>query len=99
MEEERHGERESTVSLREGSHVGDSTGSAELKGTMNNPGASTQEGSMIPLLTRHAVEVLLEAVHTQADIAKKLGAEKQSIARIGEESAIEQVNDCAERDR
>lgn len=57
------------------------------------------EASMVPLLTRHAVQVLLAAGHTQDQIAKQCGVSVRTVRRIADEAEVNQVDDSAERRR
>lgn len=52
---------------------------------------------MIGLLRRHGVQVLLQAGHTQEDVASFSGISIRAVRRIGREVAVEHVDDAAER--
>lgn len=52
---------------------------------------------MLPLLTRHAIQVLADAGHPQVDIAKRTGASTRTVRRIVGEKAVDHVDDGAER--
>jgi len=48
---------------------------------------------MIPLLTRHAVQVLLAASHTQEEVAAQTGVSVRTVRRIALEDAVTHVDD------
>jgi transposase len=52
-----------------------------------------QEPEMLSLLDRHKIQVLLEAGHTKADVAKRTGASPATIARVAGEQAVSHVDD------
>lgn len=52
---------------------------------------------MLPLLQRHAVQVLLSAGHTQAEVAAHCNVSARSVRRIAREDAVNHVDDAAER--
>ena len=54
---------------------------------------------MRSLLTRHAVQVLLDAGHTQKEIAQHTGIGVRSVRRIQKEDTVEHLDDGAERKR
>jgi transposase len=54
---------------------------------------------MLPLLQRHAVQVLLAAGHTLAQVAEHTRASVRTIRRIAKEEAVNHVDDVAERER
>lgn len=51
------------------------------------------------MLKRHAIKVLREAGHPQADVAKKLGVSERSVRMIEAEPTIETIDDASERRR
>ena len=54
---------------------------------------------MITMLQRHAVQVLLEAGHTQLETATHTGVPERSVRRIKEEAPITQLDTSVERRR
>jgi len=54
---------------------------------------------MLPLLQRHAVQVLLAAGHTQAEVAEHTRVSVRTIRRIAQEDAVSHVDDAAECER
>ena len=60
---------------------------------------STQvvEGPMITLLKRHEIQVLLNAGHSQAEVARLATVSERSVRRIVAEEAVEHVDDRQER--
>jgi transposase len=50
-------------------------------------------------LTRHTVQVLLTAGHTQQEVARHAGVSMRSVRRIAREDRVEHVDDNAERER
>lgn len=52
---------------------------------------------MINLLTRHAIQVLMEAGHTQEEAAALTRASERSVRRIGKEVPVTHVDEAAER--
>ena len=68
--------------------------------TANGHGVMTTqavEGSMITLLKRHEIQVLLNAGHTQAEVASLAKVSERSVRRIAAEAAVEHVDDRQER--
>ena len=68
--------------------------------TANGHGLMTTqavEGSMITLLKRHEIQVLLNAGHTQAEVASLAKVSERSVRRIAAETAVEHVDDRQER--
>ena len=59
--------------------------------------AQAVEGSMITLLKRHEIQVLLNAGHTQAEVASLAKVSERSVRRIAAEAAVEHVDDRQER--
>ena len=59
--------------------------------------AQAVEGSMITLLKRHEIQVLLNAGHTQAEVASVAKVSERSVRRIAAEAAVEHVDDRQER--
>jgi transposase len=55
-----------------------------------------QTGDMLPLLERHAIQVLLKAGHAPGDVAKHTGASVDTVRRVRKEDAVEHVDDTAE---
>lgn len=55
-----------------------------------------QTGDMLPLLERHAIQVLLKAGHAPSDVAKHTGASVDTVRRVRKEHAVEHVDDAAE---
>jgi transposase len=53
--------------------------------------------SVIGLLKRHAVQVLLQAGHSQEEAARFSGISVRAVRRIAGESAVQHVDDAAER--
>lgn len=53
---------------------------------------------MIGMLKRHEVQVLLNAGHTQEDVARRVGASLRSVRRIANESVVAHVEDDRARD-
>ena len=60
---------------------------------------STQivEGPMVTLLKRHEIQVLLNAGHSQAEVACLAKVSERSVRRIAAEAAVEHVDDHRER--
>lgn len=52
---------------------------------------------MIGLLKRHAVQVLLQAGHSQEEVASFSGISARAVRRIAKEAAVQHVDDVAER--
>ncbi len=65
--------------------------------TMRATDAQHRSGEMISALTRHAVQVLLGAGHTQADVAERAGVSIATVRRIAEEPDIDRMDEGAER--
>jgi transposase len=59
--------------------------------------APQQGDEMIPLLTRHAIQVLVDAEHTQVDIAQRTGVSVATVRRIAAEADVDDVDDAALR--
>lgn len=55
------------------------------------------EVPVIPLLTRHAVQILVAAGHTHADVARRTLTSERTVRRIVGEAAVAHVDDTAER--
>jgi transposase len=55
-----------------------------------------QTGDMLPLLERHAIQVLLRAGHDPGDVAKHTGASVDTVRRVRKEDQVEHVDDRAE---
>lgn len=51
------------------------------------------------MLKRHAIQVLREAGHKQAEIAKQLGVSERSVRTIESEPAVASIDDAGERKR
>ena len=62
--------------------------------TMGRP---RQPEEMLPLLTRHEVQVLLRAGHTQRDVAARTGVSIRAIRRIASEERPKDADDARER--
>ena len=58
-----------------------------------------EEHSMHGQLTRHTVQVLLAAGHTQQEVATHAGVSLRSVGRIITEQPVDHVDDKAERER
>lgn len=54
-------------------------------------------GEMIPVLTRHKVQVLLDAGFAQADVAERAGVSVASVKRIASEREVTSTDDGAAR--
>lgn len=54
---------------------------------------------MHEMLRRHAIQVLSAAGHTDAEVAKLVGASERSVRRIGGEGTVTTIDDAAERKR
>jgi hypothetical protein len=52
---------------------------------------------MIPLLTRHAIQVLIDAEHTQVDIAQRTSVSVATVRRIAAETDVDDADDAALR--
>ena len=52
---------------------------------------------MITLLKRHEIQVLLNAGHSQAEVAHLAKVSERSVRRIADEQAVEHVDDHRER--
>jgi transposase len=55
-----------------------------------------QTGEMLPLLERHAIQVLLKAGFGSADVAKHTGASVDTVRRVRREEAVAHADDVAE---
>jgi hypothetical protein len=53
------------------------------------------EGAMLPLLTRHAIQVLLKAGLSVSDTAKQTSASVDTVRRVRDEAPVEHVDDRA----
>lgn len=67
-----------------------------IDGQMSERSAG-QMGDMIPLLVRHEIQVLLNAGHTQADVARRTGVSARTVRRVLEDAPVAHVDDKAER--
>jgi hypothetical protein len=56
-----------------------------------------KEVFVIGLLKRYEVQVLLQAGHTQEEVASSSGISVRAVRRIGREATVEHVDDMAER--
>jgi transposase len=54
---------------------------------------------MHEMLKRHAIQVLLEAGHSQADVGRRLGVSERAVRMIEAEPSVTTVDDAAERKR
>ena len=54
---------------------------------------------MINMLTRHAIQVLRKAGHTQAEVATLTGVSEREVRRVEREPAVETLDLPAERER
>jgi transposase len=54
---------------------------------------------MIDMLTRHAIQVLRQAGHEQADVARLVGVGVRTVRRVEGESDVTQIDDAKERVR
>jgi len=52
---------------------------------------------MISMLTRHAIQVLRAAGHTQSEVAELTGVSEREIRRIEEEEPVSELAGCASR--
>lgn len=66
-------------------------------GVDGEDGAFGMEASLIPLLTRHQVQVLLAAGHSQAEISEVAGLSVRTVRRIATEDPVSHVDNRAER--
>jgi transposase len=57
---------------------------------------SQEETAMLPLLVRHKIQVLLEAGHSQEEVAKLTGTSVRSVRRVADEAEVSHVDDGAE---
>jgi len=62
--------------------------------TMGRP---RQPEEVLPLLTRHEVQVLLRAGHSQRDVAERTGVSIREIRRIGKEERPRDADDARAR--
>jgi transposase len=74
-------------------------GRAELSPFFSDHGASAREVTMIPQLTRHKIQVLLQAGHSQAETSRLAKVSRRTVRRVAEEPVIECVDDEEERAR
>jgi len=51
------------------------------------------------MLTRHAIQVLRKAGHTQAEVATLTGVSEREVRRVEREPAVENLDLPAERER
>ena len=58
-----------------------------------------QQGLMYSQMKRHAVQLLLGAGHTQAEVAELTGLSERTVRRINKEDAVAHLDDRAERVR
>jgi transposase len=72
-------------------------GRAELSPCLSDHGASTPEVAMIPQLTRHKIQVLLQAGHSKAETSRLAKVSRRTVRRVAEEPGIEHVDDEEER--
>lgn len=61
------------------------------------PDAHPEISRMKPMLSRHKVQVLLQAGHTQQEVARLTGMGICTVRKIGRERPVEEVNDQTER--
>ena len=54
-----------------------------------------QQEAMVPLLTRHEVQVLRRAGHSRADVARRTGLSARTIQRIEAEAVVSHADDRA----
>jgi hypothetical protein len=54
---------------------------------------------MIDMLRRHAIQVLRQAGHDQADVARLVGVGIRSVRRVDAEPEVTHINDAQERER
>lgn len=54
---------------------------------------------MIEMLTRHAIQVLRQAGHEQADVARLVGVGVRTVRRVESESDVTHIDDATERAR
>jgi transposase len=54
---------------------------------------------MINMLTRHAIQVLRQAGHTQAEVASLTGVSEREVRRVEQEPAVENLDEAGERKR
>lgn len=55
-----------------------------------------QDEEVLSLLDRHKIQVLREAGHEQADVARRLGVSVATVRRVEREAGVEHVDDAAE---
>jgi transposase len=48
---------------------------------------------MIPVLKRHAIQVLVRAAHTHADVAERMGVSVATVRRVAEEPEVAQMDE------
>jgi transposase len=58
---------------------------------------SHEESPMLPLLTRHKIQVLVEAGHAQAEVAQLAGTSTRTVRRVAGEPDIDHTDDGARR--
>jgi transposase len=54
---------------------------------------------MHEMLKRHAIQVLLEAGHTQADVARRLSVSERTVRTVEQEEPVASIDDATERKR
>ena len=59
--------------------------------------SGAREVPVLPLLTRHAVQVLVRAGHTHAEVAAHTSTSERTVRRIAGEAEVAHVDDAAER--
>lgn len=69
----------------------------ERSSVADTMGRPRQPEEMLPLLTRHEVQVLLRAGHSQRDVAERTGVSIRAIRRIGKEQRPRDADDARER--
>jgi len=65
----------------------------------NDPPHGVTKGvvTLIPQLTRHKIQVLLEAGHPQQEVAERSGVGLRTVQRVAKENPITDCNDSAQR--
>ena len=63
---------------------------------MTKPADARDSGEMLPLLTRHEIQVLLAAKHSPTEIAARVGVSVDTVERIGKEAPVAHVDDATE---
>jgi transposase len=61
------------------------------------PAERHRSGDMVPLLKRHAIQVLVQAAHTYDDVAERTGVSVATVRRVAAEAEVEGVDDAAAR--